>query len=227
MVGMRVNFRPGMSIPRKDAKNLPKFVRRYRFDTTGAQGQQNFVVPVDKGGGQFCIARGIGSGGYFSGSTSNYANTPAGGGEYKYEGFITTPGETLILKVSPTSNNGPFATQVLRGSKVLFNAAAGGNVTTNGVPGLGGTSAKLDPNGIAIAGTGGSGLKGGSQTGDVNQDDSLNLWGIGADGNVATSANAQGFGGGAVITTGGFIRRHTGGILILEFYTGDPRGVSL
>lgn len=221
MTGMRTNLRVGMDIPNKKPKPAPKFLLRVRITDTGATGQQNYIVPI---GGFFCMARGIGTGGYYTGSLSDYDNISAGGGEYVYDGFATIAGETLITKVSASTNNGPFATEVFRGPKLLLHAAAGGNVFTNGVPGIGGTSTNHPRSAVVTAGTAGTVTQGGSQVGDVSQNDSLNIFGVGANGNPSTATSAQGFGGGAN-KTAGLVRRHTGGILVLEFYTSDPRGV--
>ena len=231
MAGMRENIRVGVDSPSARKKPVPaKLVLRLGFLQTQANGSSTPLPYVVQPNERFLVVRGIASGG---GVPENIPNGAGGAGGYFKHYIAVQPGETLLLTAGPALD-----TIISRPDGKVIAIAKAGGIGNGPVNGKGGTATGQ----ITLAGQDGSYIPvgalgnaqalcdGGWQPAESpmspilslrNAPDTLRLHGKG--GSATNDLRATGFGAGGAKLPGKVYRPPTGGILVLEFYTADPR----
>ncbi len=220
MAGMLEDFRPGMELKEKGLRTLPKFLGR-RYYQTGDPVPRTRITAM--AGAYHAIARAIGPGG--GAYTPVAPGRPTSGGIYARVDFACTPGEHLDATLNSLSD----VILNFRGQTIL--RAPAGRVET------------LAPIGDAVGdiirqgtlGTNdGNTYRGGNSGTDLDDPDSIGLFGLGVEctAQTVTSVQTMGFGGGAArhptLPTGFANENYTlggNGILVIEYWSADPRGI--
>lgn len=228
--GIRQNIRVGMDIRNKNP--LPSktdLVSRLYF-TYGTASQ---TVPY---GATYCVARVVGAGG---GNIVNTA-TPStgwfvggGGGAYARTTFPVQSGESIAVTVGGYNVAAQGSTSSVSFHSVVKAQAEGGLPSNLNDSGLGGSVGVGDQVVAGVAGsTDGSYVYGGAAVGDSSSADCVLAAGNGTIAaastlTVTTYVAGPRFGGGGIVYYNGSSSSTplsgAGGLVVLEFFTGDPR----
>lgn len=217
MRGINDRLRVGMDVAAaRTTSSAPVMIGRQW--QSGQFGEQTYVIPE---GTAYIVARGIGAGGAHSGGSAANANAGGGGGAFVKAIFPATSSDTLTY-VSGHSISVYSYAMVKLNATIIFLANGGG--TINAANGAGGTVTSASQYvTVTRSGSAGTSSQGGAPGNDLVDLDTLFLTGTGA----TTVAPASGFGAGAccVVTGVGTATTYpqTDGVVVLEFWTGDPR----
>lgn len=229
---MKINIDVRMDLKNRAAKQAPKLLARQIFTDSGPSIYNVTFAPA----GATCgIVRGIGCGGKITG----VGNPAAGGsGAYAYAFFQCVPNERLVysaggadfgnvpsmLARSPATinqaNNVP--------GDIFFRAAHASEVSNTA--GVGGSAANCVGDFVEAgmpALVSSNEYSEGGYFGGENRSDILIFGGKAAIGAGTNGNDGQGYGAGGARSgvTGSRLFKHQGGILIIEFYNTDPRGL--
>jgi hypothetical protein len=199
--------------------SAPKLISRVYVSDSGA-GASQVIVPGTAG---FAIASAIGSGG-----AANAYGAAGGGGAYAREYFPVAGNEILLATVGVARD-----TALKRGTSIIIQAGQGASSTGIGQGGLTsscvGTVKRPGISGRRDNTTTPPTCNGGDPGNDLNDAQSLGLYGVGAQGGLAGNKDAQGFGSGGARgnVTGDPLMAPHGGLLVVEFYTADPRNITI
>lgn len=217
MAGMRDNLRVGMDLRKYVQPAAPKRLGLDWYIANTTTTNETVTVPSDA---TFLIARGIGCGGRINGVTAG----AGGGGAFALSYLPVTPGESLVLVYSGDGAASEIRRMKPDNSYYTLLKAAPGNPSTDSISGVGGTVA-ASVGSFRRAGTAGASLVGGNSGFYTDEIGQLNLYGTGANANNGSLKHAWGYGGGGAVSSFG-TRPNTGGVLVLEYFTADPRRIT-
>lgn len=227
MGGMRHDLKMGMDVKAKKTLKGAKFVTRVYLDAS----QTSYTVPF---GAKYCVAKVLGAGGHCivdAASPTSGFYVAGGGAAYAKSTFKVASGQNLATQIGRYGQTSQLReTWVKQDGKVAV-LASGGNPSNLDVMGTGGNYATGDegiPGEDPVLDSGF--LFAGAALGDSGDADSVLCAGYGvviATSNPTVAAIQSGYGGGGAVFYNGSASTAEvsgkGGLIVLEFYTGDPR----
>lgn len=205
-------LRVGMDVREVKQVIEPKLLSRKWYTDAGAAG--SFVIAAPNKA-RFVIFRAIGSG-----ESVNLRGKGGMGGDYVRLNYTCVPGEPFNIRVSP---NASADAAVYKTIDPILRAKGGGSLSVSFGDTVRPGQAPTYP---LVAGAEGATVRGGRAGEDLEDPDTLFLFGNGAYDDIQNVAlRPTGYGGGSAFSniSGRSLIAPGGGVVVVEFYTADPR----